>query len=200
VRDDLGGLTDYRSCCCQLVDPVDPRPRLRIAAVRGRTAAWSSYRRRQCTSGLVATSEGQGAGRIHIHLSSVQVRASSAAIGCKAAAAAIRAIVGTLRATKKRDCPAVKQSRRRCPRPRQPVRRRRTPRGSRPQSPPVAVIECVSTAHRPPSQLADATPIDSARKATGVRTRSAWAATLSKTSQSRPVGRSVWLAAPRGCC
>ena len=39
-------------------------------------------------------------------------------------------------------------------------------RGSRPQSAPAAGIECVSTAHRPPSQLADATPIDSARKAT----------------------------------
>jgi hypothetical protein len=43
VRDDLGGRTDYRSRCCQLVDHVDPLPRLPA-------------------SGLVATSEGQGAG------------------------------------------------------------------------------------------------------------------------------------------
>jgi hypothetical protein len=38
----------------------------------------------------------------------------------------------------------------------------KTPRGSRPQSAPAAGIECVSTAHRPPSKLTDATPIDSA--------------------------------------
>jgi hypothetical protein len=49
-------------------------------------------------------------GRIHIHLRSVQVRASSAATGCDAAAA-IRPIVGAPRATKQRDCPARKAKR-----------------------------------------------------------------------------------------
>ena len=46
-------------------------------------------------------------GRIHIHLGSAQVRASSAATGCDAATA-IRPIVGTPRATRQRDCPARK--------------------------------------------------------------------------------------------
>ncbi len=46
-------------------------------------------------------------GRIHIHLGSVQVRASSAATGCDAATA-IRPIVGTPRETRQRDCPARK--------------------------------------------------------------------------------------------
>jgi hypothetical protein len=59
-------------------------------------------------------------GRIHIHLGSVQVSASSAATGCDSATA-IRPIVGTPRATRQRDCPAREsKGPRRCPRPRQP--------------------------------------------------------------------------------
>ena len=112
VRDDLGGRTDYRSgCCqrcCQLVDHVDPRPRLPDCR-----CAWPQLLP-HCAPGALTVQ------RATMH-------------------------VGT---------------------------RRYLTRGSRPQSAPAAGIECVSTAHRPPSQLADATPIDSARKATPHRSAS----------------------------
>jgi hypothetical protein len=118
VRDDLGGRTDYRSgCCqrcCQLVDHVDPRPRLPDCR-----CAWPQLLP-HCTPRSSYRTEGDNArrdsslprkvkvsGRIHIHLSSVQVRASSAATGCDAAAV-IRPIVGAPRATRQRDCPARK--------------------------------------------------------------------------------------------
>jgi hypothetical protein len=94
ARDDLGGRTDYRSCGCQLVDHVDPRPRL-----PGCRCAWPQLLPHRAPGALTAEratmhvgtrrylGRSRCRGRIHIHLSSVQVRASSAATGCDAAAA-----------------------------------------------------------------------------------------------------------------
>jgi hypothetical protein len=136
VRDDLGGRTDRRSgCCqrcCQLADHVDRRRRLRTAVGDRRCCRTARpqllpYRWRQCTSGLVATSdfpaEDQSTADIHIHLSGVQMRASSAAAAGDG---------GSRHQTHLSERPERRgrgtprpQSRgpRRCPRPRRPVRR-----------------------------------------------------------------------------
>jgi len=182
VRDDLGGRTDYRSgCCqrcCQLVDHVDPRPRLPDCR-----CAWPQLLP-HCAPGAltvqratmhVGTRRYLGRSRCRVVSISIWV-APKCALARRQPAATRRQPSDPLSGRPERrgrgTAPPAKQRPAEMPAASTTREALKNTRGSRPQSAPAAGIECVSTAHRPPSQLADATPIDSARKATPHRSAS----------------------------